>query len=85
MSSVFSAVQLAAINRYCKENNAVPQLSTPPYTNIRFKIKGTDIYKEESLFELVHNDKMSKIEEAKDRADEKKKKEREEKYMPKGY
>ena len=82
--SKFSAAELTAINRFCKENNAVPQLSTPPFVKIRFKVKGSTDYIEKTLVELVYQDKISREEESKDRANEKNRQKRDEKYKPRG-
>jgi hypothetical protein len=80
MKSNLSAEQAKAIKRFCDEKEAVPQMSVFP--TVRFKIKESGEIVEKHLSILVHEHKVATEEEQKTRADEKKRKERENKWKP---
>lgn len=71
MKSSLSEEQSAAIQRFCNEQNAVPMLSVFPF-QVNFRIKETKEIITKTLADLVYAHKISKLEEQKTKAQEKK-------------
>lgn len=80
MGRKLSAEEAKAIQRFCDENGAVPQLSTFPV--IRFLMKETNEIVEKPLSHLISMHNRSKEEEQKTKAMDKKREEREAKWKP---